>query len=57
MMQEAEIGPSDLEKMTNVSFAGFWSTGSLREIGNPRMSHMDVQILMDFAVWTQLRRL
>lgn len=50
MMQEAEIGPSDLEKATNVSFAGFWSTGSLREISNPRMSHMDVQILMDFAV-------
>ena len=50
MMQEAEIGPSDLEKKTNVSFAGFSSMGCLREISNPRVSHMDVQILMVFAV-------
>ena len=50
MMQEAEIRPSDLEKKTNVSFAAFWSTGSLRDISNLRVSHMDVQIMVDFAV-------
>lgn len=50
MMQEAEMGPNDLEKKTNVSFACFWSMGSLHEINNPRVSQVDVQILMDFAV-------
>lgn len=50
MMQEAETGPSDLKKKTNVSFAGFWHMGSLCEISSPRVSHMVVRILMDFAV-------
>jgi len=37
-MQEAETGPSVLEKKTSVSFAGFWSMGCLLEITNPSVT-------------------
>lgn len=50
MVQEAEIGPSDLEKKKNrpailFEVSGAWSMGSLLEISN-----MDILFLMDFAV-------
>lgn len=52
MVQEAEIGPGDLEKKKKKNrpailfqVSGAWSMGSLLEISN-----MDILFLMDFAV-------
>lgn len=51
MVQEAEIGPGDLEKKKKnrpailFQVSGAWSMGSLLEISN-----MDILFLMDFAV-------
>lgn len=38
-MKETAVGPNDLEKKINVSFAGFWNMSILHEISDLSVTH------------------